>query len=301
MFQSLVLALVLATAHAAPAPTLDLAYLPPSDIAGAVARLDIHRPDTEAAAPLVVLVHGGSWVGGDKKNYASQAPRLVSWWLDRGYVVAAVNFRLATKPGVPAQVKPVDQARDIAQALAWLHANASQHGIDSTQGAVAVGFSSGAHLVALLGADGQYLEAAGLPETHLRATVSLDVHAYDVPLALQLMKGSVVERNMGHMQHLFGTTSAEQMVASPAGHVEGYVAPAFLVSVEPDPQKPGTHGYIVDQTAARYVALLQSKGHTAGRLHDSSRTHTSLVTGFGAPNDPVAAAVGTFLDTLPAR
>ena len=53
----------------------------------------------------------------------------------------------------------------------------------SIHGVVLVGYSSGAHLVALLGADGQYLEEAGLEETVLKATISLDVHVYDVPYA----------------------------------------------------------------------------------------------------------------------
>ena len=46
--------------------------------------------------------------------------------------------------------------------------------------------------------------------------ISLDVHAYDVPYALELMKGSVVERNMRIIRHLFGSTQQHSLNRSHA-------------------------------------------------------------------------------------
>jgi acetyl esterase/lipase len=277
---------------------LDLAYDPPAGVGGALATLDVVRCPGAEPRPLALLVHGGSWVGGDKSNFREAAPAFVPWWLQRGYVVAAVNFRLATPRGQELAVGPMDQARDIAHALAWLDEHADTYGI-ARAGTVAVGYSSGAHLVALLGADGRYLSEVGLPEEHLAATISLDVHVYDVPFALDLMVDSVVENNIPLIEHLFGTTEAAQLEASPIAYVEGYVAPAMLVSVAPSPTTPGSHGYIVSQTAARYADALAAAGHTVQTRHDSDESHASLAAGFGADGDPITEAVGTFLDALP--
>ena len=128
--------------------------------------------------------------------------------------MAAVNFRLATPIGQPLLVAPTDQARDIAHALAWLVEHAGEHEL-AADPVVLVGYSSGAHLVALLSADGQYVAEAGLEEDHVRATVSLDVHVYDVPFALQLMVDSVVSQNIPFIEHLFGDTEQAQLAASP--------------------------------------------------------------------------------------
>ena len=272
----------------------DLEYTVPADVDTSLARLDIHQVAGSEPQPLVVLIHGGSWVGGDKANFAQSAPDFIPWWLARGYTVAAVNFRLASPVSQPLTVSPKDQASDIAHALAWLHARADEYSL-STEDSVLVGYSSGAHLVALLGADGSYVEAAGLSEQSISATVSLDVHAYDVPYALSLMMDSDVEDNMRLITHLFGDTEDDQLSASPIAFTEGWVAPALLVSVGPNPDRPGTHGYIVDQTAAHYAAALQAAGHAATTFHDPSESHESLAMGFGADGDAATQQVELFL------
>ena len=275
----------------------DLAYTSPPGVDGSLATLDLCLPGGASVPPLVVLVHGGSWVSGDKANFRNAAPDFRTWWHARGFATAAVNFRLASPLGQPLTVGPMDQARDLAHALAWLAAEADALGVSSSA-PVLVGYSSGAHLVALLGADPSYLAEAGRPAGSVRATVSLDVHAYDVPFALSLMEGSVVASNIPLIEHLFGTTEEAQLRASPIAHAAGAVAPALLVSVEPDPAEPGTHGHIVNEAAQRYAAALQAAGNVAETFHDSAESHASLAIGFGAPGDPTTEVVGAFLDAL---
>ena len=272
----------------------DLEYTNPSEPDAPTNRLDLYQREGTEPQPLVLLVHGGSWVSGDKANFGGAAPQFIPWWIAQGYTVAAVNFRLASRLGEPLTVSPKDQATDIAHALAWLHAHADEYEL-LPQDTVLVGYSSGAHLVALLGADDTYLEAAGVPHERLAATISLDVHAYDVPYALSLMVGSEVEQNIPLIEHLFGTTEEEQMSASPIAFIENRVAPAMMVSVDADPDQPGTHGYIVDQTARHYAAALQAAGHRAQTFHDSSENHESLAMGFGAADDAVTQQVEAFL------
>ena len=274
---------------------LDLTYTTPSGANSPAATLDLYQRPGNDSQPLVVLIHGGSWVSGDKINFAEAAPHFIPWWLEHGYTVAAVNFRLASPVGQELAVSPKDQASDIAHALAWLHTHADDYHL-TTQGTVLVGYSSGAHLVALLGADETYVEAAGLPEQSITATISLDVHAYDVPYALSLMVGSDVAQNIPLITHLFGDTEEEQLGSSPISFTGTWVAPAMLVSVGPNPDQAGTHGYIVNQTAQRYAAALKRAGHDATTVHDPSESHSSLAIGFGEEGDTVTQQVEAFLN-----
>ena len=271
----------------------DLVYTNPSEPDAPTSRLDLYLRAGAEPQPLVLLVHGGSWVSGDKANFADAAPHLIPWWIAQGYTVAAVNFRLASRLGQPLTVSPKDQAADIAHALAWLQAHADDYGL-LPQDTVLVGYSSSAYLVAILGADESYVEAAGVPHERIAATISLDVHVYDVPYALSLMVGSEVERNIPLIQHLFGSTEEEQRSASPISFTDNRVAPAMMVSVDANPDQPGTHGYIVDQTAQHYVAALQAAGHRAQSLHDPRESHASLAMGFGAADDMVTQQVEAF-------
>lgn len=272
----------------------DLSYAPAPGVVSGLASLDLMRPADDEVRPLVLLVHGGSWAGGDKSGFSE---RIAPWWVERGYVAAAVNFQLATKPGQEPVVTPADQVRDLAASLAWLTANAQTYGI-AKNGIVLLGYSSGAHLVALLGTDERYLQAAAVGQERVAATISLDVHAYDVPYALTLMRGSVVDRNMRVIRHLFGDTREEQLMASPIRYVDGWAAPALVISVGAEPTQRGTHGYIVSRAAAHYVAALEAAGHRAETLHDASETHASLVGGFGDADDAVTQAIVTFLQSL---
>lgn len=91
--------------------------------------------------PLIIWVHGGAWLGGDKSH--CPARRFVS----RGYAVASINYRLSQHAIFPAQLE------DCKAAVRWLRANAGQYNIDPKRFG-AWGASAGGHLVALLGTTG---------------------------------------------------------------------------------------------------------------------------------------------------
>ncbi|MCA9194869.1 MAG: alpha/beta hydrolase [Planctomycetales bacterium] len=114
-----------------------------SHIDGVSLKLDIYSPEQpiEHSAPLVVWIHGGAWLGGDKQ--ACPAVRLVK----RGYIVASVNYRLSQKAIYPAQIQ------DCKTAIRWLRAHAEEYHIDAAR-IGAWGSSAGGHLVALLGTSG---------------------------------------------------------------------------------------------------------------------------------------------------
>jgi acetyl esterase/lipase len=121
-------------------------------------------------APLVVFVHGGGWARGDKRMM--QGSDKLEHWHAQGYAVASVNYRLVPEATVE------QQATDIASAVALLKARSAQLGFNPGKVAL-VGHSAGAHLVALVGTDEQYLRAAGLSFADIAGVVPLDGAAFD--------------------------------------------------------------------------------------------------------------------------
>jgi acetyl esterase/lipase len=172
--------------------------------------------DKAKPAPIVIFVHGGGWKRGDKRNATGAAK--VTHFLEQGYAVASVNYRL-----VPA-AKVEDQAADVASAFAWLRSNAAKLNIDPAR-MVLMGHSAGAHLVALVGTDPRYARAAGFALSDIRGVIPLDGAAYDVPAQIadggRFMQDTYAEA--------FGSDPARQKSLSPTLHAAGPNAPAFLI------------------------------------------------------------------------
>ena len=96
-----------------------------------------------------------------------------------------------------------------------------------------------------------------------------------------------------------GETEEEQLIGSPIHHIDGWVAPALIVSVDEDPAVVGSHGHIVSETAKHYVSALSEKGHVGQAFHDITEDHASLAMGFGMDGDAVTETVEAFLNGLP--
>lgn len=117
----------------------DAAYATLSD----AERLDLYEPATgEVRYPLVIIIHGGGWVVGDKRGDLPMAA--IPGLLDSGYAVASINYRLTSEGVFPAQLL------DAKAAVRFLRANADAFHLDPDRIAV-VGESAGAHLALLLG------------------------------------------------------------------------------------------------------------------------------------------------------
>lgn len=106
------------------------------DGAGRALRLDLYRPAGPGPHPVVVWVHGVSWVRGERTDRTA----LDRWLADQGYAVVAVDYRLPP-PGPVGQ----GQRRDVACALGWIAAQAGAEGLDPTRVTLA-GQSAGATL-----------------------------------------------------------------------------------------------------------------------------------------------------------
>ena len=119
---------------------------------------------------MLLFVHGGGWSIGDK---AHAAPDKARWANSKGWAFASANYRLVPQATVE------QQAADIASAIAWLRTSAAREGLDPDR-IVLMGHSAGAHLVALVGTDPQFLRAAGVPMGSVKGVILLDGAGYDI-------------------------------------------------------------------------------------------------------------------------
>lgn len=99
--------------------------------------LDLRIPDGAGPFPVIVYLHSGAWITGDRTG--GPAIRQAS----RGYAVASIDYRLAPQYVWPAQLD------DCKAAVRWLRAHAQQYRLDPARVGV-FGASAGGHLAAML-------------------------------------------------------------------------------------------------------------------------------------------------------
>ena len=102
--------------------------------------LDFWQAKSDSPTPVVVMIHGGGWVAGDKSGYQNG----VQPYLKAGISVVAINYRLvteATAKGIKPPVKwPLE---DAARAVQFVRSKAKDWNLDKTRIA-ATGGSAGA-------------------------------------------------------------------------------------------------------------------------------------------------------------
>lgn len=101
-------------------------------------RMDFYPSQFTGPRPCVIVIHGGSWSSGDSK----QLPELNSYLANKGYHVAAINYRLA-----PAYRSPLP-VEDVYAAMDYLRTHASALQVDTNQ-FVLLGRSAGAQIALL--------------------------------------------------------------------------------------------------------------------------------------------------------
>lgn len=104
-------------------------------------KLDIYFPSThDTSTAVVVLIHGGAWVAGDKTNWSSEQ---ISQLKQRGYAVSAINYRYADGDFH-------HQMNDIKMAITYIQSHAADWKISGNKFAL-IGGSAGGHLALLYG------------------------------------------------------------------------------------------------------------------------------------------------------
>jgi len=105
-----------------------------------IQRLDVYRPKQASGEdlPVIISVHGGGWVYGDKERYQYYCMSLAQ----RGFAVVNFTYRLAPEHKFPAPLE------DMNLVCKWVMKRAGRFHFD-TERIFAVGDSAGAHLLGL--------------------------------------------------------------------------------------------------------------------------------------------------------
>lgn len=180
--------------------------------------LDVLRPTgLDGDLPVVVWLHGGAWVGGDKADVRPYLQVLAS----QGRAVVGVDYSRAPGAGYPT---PVDQT---LEALDWVEEHAEEHGIDASR-LVLAGDSAGAQIAL----EAALRDGAGSGDARVDGLV-LQSGAFD--------PGQMVEENEGWAGWIVGRAVSSYVDpedyadARVVDHVTPDLPPIWLTSGDADP------------------------------------------------------------------
>ena len=189
--------------------------------------LDVYRPRAAAGCilPVIVNVHGGGWVYGNKELYRFYAMSLA----EQGFAVVNFTYRLAPRYRHPAQLE------DLNAVIRWTLENAEAKGFDRSR-IFLVGDSAGAQLAALY---------TGLCTVPVRpdAFSALPIPEHFVPRALALNCGSYqltgnrpfLDLNWWLLYDLLGPRARKQAkTISPLEYVTAAYPSVFLMTANRD-------------------------------------------------------------------
>ena len=104
-------------------------------------KLNLYIPKNKVSNGLVLFIHGGAWISGDKKDYIDSCKLYSSY----GYLSATMNYRYASE-----DVTCDDILQDITNAISFIISYVSSYDID-IDGLMLGGHSAGGHLSLLYG------------------------------------------------------------------------------------------------------------------------------------------------------
>ncbi|MBQ3426340.1 MAG: alpha/beta hydrolase [Clostridia bacterium] len=186
--------------------------------------LDVYRPkDSSGKLPVIVSVHGGGWVYGNKDIMQFYCMSLA----ERGFAVVNFSYRLAPEYKHPTPLV------DTNSIFYWVMENAGLYGFD-TDNIFAVGDSVGANILGFyccLCTDPVYAEKMSIkpPEGFVPKAVALNSGMYRLVRGEELLLDSFAEVYFPN-----GGTDEEYSEVDLAEHVTGDFPPSFIMTAPGD-------------------------------------------------------------------
>jgi arylformamidase len=237
--------------------------------------LDVYAPADGSDHPVVLWIHGGGWRQGDKRNVQRKPQAFV----EKGFLFVSINYRF-----VP-QVTVKEMTGDVAKAIRWVHDHAKEFG-GKPDSIFVMGHSAGAHLAALVCTDERYLKAEGLPLSIIKGCVPVDTAAYDIPKRFKDAGPAGAEAGKA----IFEGDEATHRDLSPITFVaKNTVMPPFLILHVAD--RPDSKAQ-----SELFAKALQDAGVAAKVVPAEDKTHGTINSELGLPDDKPTKAVYEFLD-----
>lgn len=223
---------------------LNLAYYAGDDAHRHKHRLDLFVPRGIRDFPVLLFIHGGGWVSGDRKLYASVGKVFAR----NGVGTAVISYRLSPAVQHPAHIE------DAARAFAWLKQNVERYGGRSDRLFVA-GQSAGGHLTALLATSGCYLEEQGCSLTDIRGAIPIS---------------GIYEFPPGRFSRVLGDGAEAAASASPLRHISAQSPPFLILYAQND--IPGC-----DRMSGLFCRTLKQQNVEADVHQLGDRNHVSIM------------------------
>lgn len=198
-------------------------------------KLDVYRPkNAQGKIPVIVSVHGGGWVYGDKELYQFYGMTLAQ----RGFAVVNFTYRLAPEVKFPA---PLEDTNNV---ISWMYENQEEYGLDMEH-IFMVGDSAGGHLCGLYSAICTNPEYAvnytfKVPNGFVPQAVALNCGAYNPLSEVGVLGGEQDQELMGDFLPEKGS-ARERALVNVTDHVTEKFPPVYLMTCVGDfcrPQAP---------------------------------------------------------------
>jgi acetyl esterase/lipase len=197
-------------------------------------RYDLHLPERDKPAGLIIWVHGGAWRSGSRESVDLKGLTAFGW------AVASVDYRLSPEAKFPAQI------HDLKAAIRHLRAQARTLGLPADRFVIA-GSSAGAHLAALVGVSNGHPELEGTvggdlkTSSDVQAIISLYGASNLTTILAQSTPHGLSVRQPALDLFLGGKPDAVPQLArlaSPVFHADAQDPPLLLMHGDQDPQMP---------------------------------------------------------------
>ena len=246
--------------------TRDIAY-------GSDARqvLDVYRHRDASSAPILIFVHGGAFVRGDKDIDGEVYANVLYYFARHGFIGLNMEYRRAPDFQYPSG------AQDVAGAVAWARQNARSHGGDPER-IFLVGHSAGGTHVATYAYDPA---AEVRHEPAVRGLVLLSAR-----LRVDVLPGNP---NAEPVRAYFGPDESKYEQRSPVIHGASSKLPVFIAIAEFD------NPYLDVYGAELFYRISAARGHAPRFMRMPRHNHISIVAHINSEEDILGGEIREFL------
>ncbi|MCB9035502.1 MAG: alpha/beta hydrolase [Lewinellaceae bacterium] len=200
--------------------------------------LDVYWNSESKDAKVLLFVHGGGWLSGDKKQYREMASSLAG----NGLTIVLINYRLSPMVKFPSHIE------DVASAIYWTKSSIGTYN-GNKENIYLMGHSAGGHLISLLLFDNAYLEKYEMAPSDIAGAITISS-----VFEIKPQEGGATKKYLGMV---FGENDTIWEKATCKNHIDTETknkVPPFLISWGKEEEK-----LIVDESLSILDEFKDSK------------------------------------------